>query len=136
MNEIQHKETVGHLPDGAEIEVQSIEFIDRRVLFIRVEGEADSTFDVQAPNSQLAFNLQYQNEDDDFSCEKVCLVGDSLNVKLSLLVNHLSKLLYMNRETRNLIISVSSKIFDTGKASSRGDFDRFISVLELVKKVL
>lgn len=133
MTELVHKEVTRILSSGEELEVQSIEFADKRLLFLRQDGEADTTFDVHAPNASMAFHLQVESNDD-FTCDKVCLIGDNLNIKLALLVNHVAKLLYGNRETRNLIISMSSKLFHTRQ--NNGDFDRLIEILELVKQVV
>jgi hypothetical protein len=136
MGSIRHQEVFETLQCGKELHVQSIEFTDKLVIFIREDGEVDTTFDVQTPDSGTMFQLRHQPDEGfgDFTSEKVCLVGDNTNIKLSLLVNHVSKLLYSNNESRNLIISMSSKIFHPTKDDD--DFNKLIVVLELVKRVI
>lgn len=134
MESIRHREVSKVLSNGQTLDAQGIDFTDKKVLFLRLDGEVDTTFDVHCPDPSVAFELQNQQHMDDFTCDKVCLIGDNLNIKMSLLVNHISKFLYSNGESRNMIISLSSKTFS--RTGTQGDFDRLLEVLELVKQVV
>lgn len=114
--------------------VQSVSFQNKRILFIRYNGQIDTTFDVAVPDSSSLFELQSNPESENFRIEKNCLFGDNLNLKLSVLINQVSKLLYgRGGETRNLVVSLSSKLF---KIKEISDFDVIIFILQLLGKVL
>jgi hypothetical protein len=128
------KQTTKALND-IEVTVQVIDFSDKRVLFIKRNGEVDTTFDVKAPDSHTFYELKTLGEPlSDFICDKKCLIGNSTDLRLSILVNHLAKLLYTLNETRNLIITISSRLFDS--KGSDNDLDIILGVLSVVKNVI
>ncbi|KAH3680147.1 hypothetical protein WICMUC_000548 [Wickerhamomyces mucosus] len=131
-NKFQSNETSDKIDQQNELTVQIVDFADKKVVFIRFDGEIDTTFDVKAPDSRVMFELVSNPEMEDFMVEKQCLIGNNTEVKLSVVINQVAKLLYGRGETRNLVISLSSKIFarDDGK-----DFDKIIMVLNLLKQL-
>lgn len=130
------KEATERIGDGQEINVQSIDFVDRKIVFVKYNGEIDTTFDVQAPDSKSLYDMiSGSTASENVSYEKTCLIGDSSNIKTAVMVNHIAKLLYSSRETRGLIVSLSSKVFKD-KEPNQQDFDRLLVVLEMVKKII
>lgn len=128
------KEIHNTLENGDQISVQTVDFVDKKIIYVKYNGEIDSTFDVQAPDSKSLYDIiSNSTNSSDFSCEKTCLLGDNSNIKLSVIVNHIAKLVYTSNETRGLVISVSSKIFKS-KESDKEDFDRLLLVLDLIKR--
>ncbi|ONH69087.1 Proteasome chaperone 3 [Cyberlindnera fabianii] len=128
--------TITEVLQGREISVQSVDFADKHLLFVRVDGEADTTFDVKAPdaNTMLQLQLGGQSAAEDFTCEKTCLIGQNTNLKLGIAVNQIAKVLYTNSESRNLVISISSKLF--ASPSSGNEFETLVDLLQLVKRVI
>lgn len=121
--------------NGEEISIEVVDFTNKMILLIRKNGEVDTTFDVKAPDSQTFFAARSQADPfADFICDKTCLIGQSSNLKISILVNHIAKLIYSNNESRNLIITLSSKLFP--KEDSKKDLDIIIEILSTLKKVL
>lgn len=115
------------------ITVSSIGFADKRVLFIKKNGQVDTTFDITAPSSRTLFEINATNSMD-FVSDKQVLIGDSTNLKISVLINHVAKLLYTSQESRNLIISTSSRLFP--QEPEEKDMGKMITILKLVKHVI
>lgn len=118
-----------------ELEAQIVKFGDKTVLTIRKDGEMDTTFKVKAPSSTAFLGLLNGEDgdiqDQNFSCEKHCIVGDANNFKIAVLVNQIAKLLYTRSETNDLIITLSSKLFYKSTTSNE-DRDVLLGVLGLV----
>lgn len=130
------KEVHKQLKEKDEIVVQTLDFVDKKIVFVRYNGEIDSTFDVQAPDSKSLYDIMASSTSScDFSHEKICLVGDNSNTKLAVLVNHIAKVIYSSNETKGLVISLSSKIFKS-RDPNEEDFDVLLLVLDLVKKTI
>ncbi|CCH44657.1 Proteasome chaperone 3 [Wickerhamomyces ciferrii] len=123
--------------DNHEISVQSLKFADKRVLFVKFDGEVDITYDVQAPDSKSLYDiLSSSTISNDFTCDKTCLMGDGSNIKVAVIINHIAKLLYSTSERTGLIISISSKLFKNQQTSNSKDFDILIQILSLIKEVI
>ncbi|KAH3680863.1 hypothetical protein WICPIJ_008076 [Wickerhamomyces pijperi] len=135
--QLQQKTSVKQLTPSIELSVSSTEFQNKRIIFIKYNGQIDSTFDVSAPDSSTLFELQSNFESDTFMIEKKCLLGDNLDLKLSVLINHVSKLIYTKAkggEAKNLIVSLSSKLFKTDSGLS--DFDVIILILQSLSEII
>lgn len=130
------REATGNFDNGDEINVQSIDFVDKKIVFVKYNGEIDTTFDVQAPDTKSLYDMiPGSTASEEISYEKICLIGDNSNIKLAVMVNHIAKLLYVSSETKGLIVSLSSKVF-MSKQPNQQDFDRLLFVLGLMKQII
>lgn len=125
------KEIVCNLGDDA-FNFQKIEFEDKIVLNVLINGVMDTTFDLPL-STQSTINPSTQQED--LGVEPVVLVGDPHNIKLQVIAGQIGKLVQQLRNPRNVILTIGSRYFGRGDVSE-GDFDKLMFVLDQVKQLI
>lgn len=120
--------------DNVEVEFHKIEFDDKVIINIKIDGAMDSTFDVPMSNKALMAAGDSRVELD-LGIEPVVLVGDSGNTKLQIVATQVGKVVATSGRPKNTILSVGSRWFGKGDESSEDDFTKLLFVLENVKKL-
>jgi proteasome chaperone 3 len=119
-----------------EFRFHKLEFDDRIIFNIQINGIMDTTFDLPI-NSKQVINLQsgsITNDDDIVAgLEPVILVGNHANLKIQIIATQLSKL-FINYSSKPVILSIASKWF--GHDLDNSDFDKLMWVSNQVKTLL
>lgn len=122
--------TRSHL--GTPVTFQRVDFADKLILNIYVDGVIDTTFDVPVSTRQLISGRALEPEALDI--EPVVLVGDPQNLKIQIVASQIAKVVLLLEWPRNMVLSIGSRWF--GRESQEGDFERMMFVLEAVKELL
>lgn len=122
--------------DGSVLTFHKIEFDDRLILNIQIEGIMDTTFKV--PMSTKAFINSYVSEDadNDLGIEPQIIVGDHQNVKMTIITTQIGKAVQLSKRPKEVILSIGSRWFGKGDEVSEDDFPKLVFILENIKKVL
>lgn len=149
------KEVTREIPGSKDLlNIKILEYVDKLIVLISYNGEINTTYRVNIPDKNALSNIQGLSinesaEDDAYNEEHglqkdlldktanlapVCLLGDSSNLKLKIFASQLMALILTldKTETRDLIISASSKLFH-GKNVNDTDFDNLIFVMDTFK---
>ena len=122
--------------DGSVFTFHKIEFEDRMVLNIQIEGIMDTTFRI--PVSTRAFINSYINEegDNDLGIEPRIIVGNHKNIKMTVVATQIGKVVQLSKRPKEVILSVGSKWFGKGDEVGENDFQKLMFILENVKMIL
>lgn len=134
--------------------VQLTSFTNKLVVFVRLNGEMDTSYRIPMPTETILGNmaglsdpsnpddLKYDREhgldndvlDQTSKIEPVCILGDSSNYKMRVVCCQLALLLITSNkdETRDIILTASSKLF-RGQLKDN-DFETLYFVMGLVKE--
>lgn len=128
-----HKELTAKYAD-AEFNFQMIEFDNKIILNVMVNGIVDTTLDIPL-SAHASINSQLQDEDS-LGVEPIVLLGDPRNIKIQVIASQIGKLVQLLKNPRNVILSIGSRWFGTAQEAQDGDFEKLIFVTLHVKQLL
>lgn len=130
--EIKPTEIQGTAPDGAGFRFYKVDFVDKLVVGIVVDGVMDALFDL--PLSTLKVIDEGVMKEDSLGVEPVVLVGDPQNLKLQVVAGQIGKVIYSLGNRKNVILSMGLRWW--GRETEEGDFDKLVFVLEKVRELV
>lgn len=113
---------------------QLIEFDDKIILNVMINGIVDTTLDIPMP-TQSHINDPLQDEQS-LGVEPVVLLGDPHNIKIQVVASQIGKVVQLLRRPRNIILSIASRYFGKGDVTQDGDFEKVMFVVQHVKELL
>lgn len=125
-------EIQGTAPDGALFRFYKVDFVDKLVVGIVVDGVMDALFDL--PLSTLKVIDEGVMKEDSLGVEPVVLVGDPQNLKLQVVAGQIGKVIYSLGNRKNVILSMGLRWW--GRDTEEGDFDKLVFVLEKVRALV
>lgn len=122
--------------EETEFVFHKIEFQDKIILNVQINGVMDSTFDIPISSSS-SINVYSRIKNGETSgVEPVILIGDHNNLKIQVVASQIGELVLASANPKNLLLSIGSKWFGKGDEADDKDFDRLMFVLDNVKKIL
>lgn len=121
--------------NGTNFNFQKIEFADKIIVNVLIDGVMDTTFDIPL-STHSAINRSTQLEEIDLSVEPIVLVGNPHNIKLQVIASQIGKVVQQLRNPRNVILAMGSRYFGKGDETADGDFEKLMFVLEQIKALM
>lgn len=113
-----------------------LEWDDKIVLNIQVNGLMDTTFDIPVSTKAAVNSIHRIESEDELNIEPVILVGNHQNLKIQVVAAQIGKLVFQLENPKNVILSIGSRWFGKGDESAPDDFEKLVFVLAGVKEVL
>ncbi|CDK29018.1 unnamed protein product [Kuraishia capsulata CBS 1993] len=118
--------------ENNEISAQIIEFQDKSVIHLALNGEKDTTIDIPLP---LTPGIKLASESTSSRISPVVLLGNQQNLKTMVMANQIGTLFYtFSPEPKNLILITSSKLWNEKDDASNADFQKLAFILGLLKR--
>lgn len=113
-----------------------LEWDDKIVLNIQINGLMDTTFDIPVSTRAAVNSIHRIQSEEDLNIEPIILVGNHSNLKIQVVASQIGKLVLQLENPKNVILSIGSRWFGKGDESNPDDFDKLVFVLAGVKEVL
>lgn len=130
---------------GQEFFFHLIQFQDKQILNISINGILDTTFKIPIStktliNYESMMDLAEDDNEGESSREELppepqMIIGDYSNMKISIVASQIGKLTSLH-SPRELILSIASKWFGKGDEVCDDDFEKLTFILENVKRLL
>lgn len=120
-------------PGGAQFTFHSVQFEDKLVLNILIDGIMDTSFDLPLLTPKAIDFLSLSN-DESLGVEPIVLVGDPNNLKIQVVAAQIGKVVYLMGNRKNVILTLGSRWF--GRDTADGDFEKLMFVVSKVKELL
>lgn len=123
--------------ENVEFFFHKIEFEDKMIINIQIDGSMDMTFDIADTfrTSNPSF-LRSSNEDGEHEIEPRILLGNHKNIKLQIVASQIGKLALNSSRPKSIILSIGSRWFGDGESVEKQDFDKLLFILDNVKDLL
>mmetsp|Transcript_7152 Transcript_7152/g.9053 ORF Transcript_7152/g.9053 Transcript_7152/m.9053 type:complete len:142 (+) Transcript_7152:894-1319(+) len=122
--------------DETEFIFHKIEFNDKIILNVQINGVMDTTFDIPVSSKSSINAYSNISNSEDGGLEPVILIGDHSNLKIQVVASQIGKVVLASSEPKNLILSIGSKWFGKGNETDENDFNKLMFVLDNVKQLL
>lgn len=122
--------------EDGEFEFHKIEFDNRMVLNISIDGAMNFTFDIPL-SKRIGQPIIRADLATDPGVEPVLLMGDLKNVKMQVVATQIGKMvLYNSGKPKNIILTIGSRWFGDGNQNTPEDFSKLMFVLDNVKSLV
>lgn len=121
---------------GGRFEIQKVEFENRIILNVAIDGAMNFTFDIPLSN-RVGQPLVRADSANDPGVEPVLLLGDLKNIKMQVVATQIGKMvLYNGGKPKNVILTIGSRWFGDGNSTGTEDFNKLMFVLNNIKALV
>ncbi|CAI5757197.1 unnamed protein product [Candida verbasci] len=130
------KSIIKKYDDNTEFFFHKLEFLDKIILNIAINGVQDTTFEIpMTTKTTINYMSAIEQDFEDQSPEPRLIIGNHDNLKIHIVASQIGKLI-LQSNPKDLIISIGSKWFGKGDDIESDDFDKLMFVLANVKTLL